>query len=121
MSTLTLAKHLRALSYADMMILARTVSERIAQRPPGPIDAPLIADILSDLQIQGLQEATLQEEKILREIFSRKRTINVVRANAGWEIDVPTLPSGQVFGIELRPLFGLQLDQLITFHVLNKK
>jgi hypothetical protein len=118
----SIAKQLRLLPYNDMMELAVLVEKYLANRSQSQtISAPLIAGILAQLPVEGVTEAIAQDEQILKEIFRRKRSINITRANAGWEIDIPSLPGSQVFGTELRPMFGTQLDQVITFHVLNKK
>ena len=123
MSIPHLIRQIRALPYNDMMMVANELRDRIGELTHHKIEAVVLADILSSLQAGqiALSDATLQEEKILREVFSRKRQITVSRRGGGWEIDVPSLPGAQVFGTELRPMFPMQLDQIITMHVLSKR
>ena len=123
MSIPHLIRQIRALPYNDMMMVANELRDRIDELTHHKIEAVVLADILSRLQAGQIapSDATLQEEKILREVFSRKRQITVSRKGNGWEIDVPTLPGAQVFGTKLRPMFSMQLDQIITMHVLSKR
>lgn len=123
MSIPHLIRQIRALPYNDMMMVANELRDRIDELTHHKIEAGVLADILSRLQAGTVKpsDATLQEEKILREIFSRKRQITVSRKGNGWEIDVPSLLGAQVLGTELRPMFQMQLDQIITMHVLSKR
>lgn len=123
MSIPHLIRQIRALPYNDIMMVANELRDRIGELTHHKIEAVVLADILVRLQAGTVKpsDATLQEEKILREIFSRKRQITVSRKGNGWKIDVPSLPGAQVLGTELRPMFPMQLDQIITMHVLSKR
>jgi hypothetical protein len=123
MSAIThVVKSIRALPYADMMLVAEEVRDRIQGLTQHRIEAIVLADILARIKPNTvtLQETTDEEEKVLREIFRVKRSLTIQRQGVGWIIDVPTVPAGQVIGVELRPMFNMMLDQIITLHVLQK-
>lgn len=124
MSTVAhLIKQIRALPYADMMMVAEEIRDRIKALTQQQIEAVVLANILSRLQ-EGeipISEQTTEEEKVLREIFNVKRTISVSKQGPGWQIEIPTVPGSQVLGKELRGMFPMMLDQIITLHVLTKK
>lgn len=124
MSTVAhLIRQIRALPYADMMMVAEEIRDRIHTLTEQKIEAVVLANILSRLQ-EGeipISEQTTEEEKVLREIFKIKRTISVSKTGPGWTIEIPTVPGSQVLGKELRGMFPMMLDQIITLHVLTKK
>ena len=120
---LTVAKQLRSVPYVDMMELAGAIAAQLNERKlQSEVPPELVAAVLSSLidNVPALSQTTINDEKILREVFSRKRTLTVQRKGHGWELDCSTLPGSQVLGQELRSLFGLMLDQIITLRVLSK-
>lgn len=124
MSTVShLIRQIRALPYSDMMMVAEEIRDRIKALTQQQIEAVVLANILSRLQESEipLSEQTSEEEKVLREIFRIKRTISITKTGPGWTIDIPTVPGSQVLGKELRGMFPMMLDQIITLHVLTKK
>lgn len=124
MSTIAhLIRQIRALPYSDMMMVANEIRDRIGDLTHQKIEAVVLADILSRLQEREIpiSEQTTEEEKVLREIFKIKRTISVSKTGPGWTIEIPTVPGSQVLGKELRGMFPMMLDQVITLHVLTKK
>ncbi len=124
MSTVAhLIKQIRSLPYADMMMVAEEIRDRIKDLTKQQIEAVVLANILSRLQEAQIpvSEQTSEEEKILRDIFRIKRTISVAKQGPGWTIEIPTLPGSQVLGKELRGMFPMMLDQIITLNVLTKK
>lgn len=124
MSTVAhLIKQIRSLPYSDMMMVANELRDRIKDLTEQKIEAVVLADILCRLQSQTIDtsEQTKEEERVLRAIFNVKRTISVAKQGNGWTIDIPTVPGAQVLGTELRGMFPMMLDQIITMHVLTKK
>lgn len=122
MSVPHLVKQIRALSYADMMLVAEEIRDRIKDHTQQKIEAVVLAGILSRLS-EGqtdLSEATKEEEKVLKEIFRRKLNLSIQNHGTGWQIDIPVVPGAQVIGKELRGMFPMMLDQIITLHVLQK-
>ncbi len=123
MSAIThVVKSIRALPYSDMMLVCEEIRDRIQGLTQQRIEAIVLADILARIKPNTvtLEETTDEEEKVLREIFRVKRSLTIQRQGVGWIIDVPTVPAGQVIGVELRPMFHMMLDQIITLHVLQK-
>lgn len=116
-----LTKQIRALPYADMMLVAEEIVVRLNSAKDDKLNAQMVATALAGIAIEPLSqsEVTKQEDVILGKIFSRKRTISITRRTNGWEISVPTLPASSVVGTELRPMFPMMLDQIITMHVLS--
>lgn len=123
MSTVThLIKQLRALPYTDMMLVAEEVRDRIKDLTEQKIEAVVLAGILARLS-EGevdLTAQTKEEERVLAEIFRRKTSITIQRHGQGWQIDASAIPGAQVIGKELRGMFPMMLDQIITLHVLQK-
>lgn len=121
MSVASVIRAIRALPFSDMMLVAQELRDRIGDLTHQKIEAVTLAEILVRLQTdqQPLSQQTQQEEKILCEIFNRKRSINIAQRGNGWTIDIPTLAGSQVLGTELRPMFPMMLDQIITMHVLS--
>ena len=123
MSTMRrLIKEIRALPYADMMIVAEEIRERIKDLTEQKIEAITLAGILSRLQEKeiDLTEQTREEERVLKEIFRRKSAITIVRKGDGWMLDSAAVAGAQVINKELRGAFPMMLDQIITLHVLQK-
>ena len=119
-----LTKQLRALPFLDMMQVAEELRARLVAQAPkdGFVEPANLARVLAQLDTTDitLSEMTQAEEKILRRIFARKRTVSIQRQGQGWEMSCSTLPGSQVLGTELRPMFQLMLDQVITMHELGK-
>lgn len=122
MSVASVIRAIRSLPYQDMMLVANELRDRIGELTHNKIEAVTLAEILVRLQTdqQPLSEQTREEEKILVEIFNRKRSVNISQRGTGWVIEIPTLDGSQVLGTELRPMFPMMLDQIITMHVLGK-
>ena len=119
----SLVRQIRAMPYQDMMLVAEEIRSRICDLTQQKIEAVVLANILSRLQ-EGespITEQAAEEERVLRDIFRVKRSIAVARTGPGWLIDCSTLPGAQVAGKDLRALFPMLLDQVITLHVLTKK
>lgn len=113
----TLLKNLDAMPYSEMMVLARYLEK---QMPGCNLTSELVASVLSEAKA-GLSEnkTEQQEQKILLQVFSRKRTINIKKFNTGYAIEVPTLPGSTVTGTDLRAMLGQMLDQIVTVEVLG--
>jgi hypothetical protein len=122
-TTTSLIKQIRALPYADMMLVATEIRDRIKDLTQQQIEAVVLANILSRLQEAEIpaSEQTTEEERVLREIFRVKRVISVTRKNQGWHLNIPTVSGSDVLGTDLRGMLGMMLDQVITLHVLTKK
>lgn len=122
MSAAHLSKQLRALSYTEMKAVAGEIAGALLKHQRDDIDATLIADVLTRLEGDARVDAlSVAEEKILREIFSRKRAVAISRAGNGWQIEIASMPGSHVTGLELRPMFSMMLDQIITMHALTAK
>lgn len=123
MSIASVIKQIRALPYADMMMVAEEIKARVKDLTQQKIEAVVLADILSRMQIGNipLSEQSEQEEKILRQVFRRKLSLSIQQNGKGWDIGISTIAGTQVLGTELRPMFGQLLDQAITLHVLSQK
>lgn len=122
MSVTHIVKQLRSLPYADMMLVVEEIRERIKDLTEQKIEAVVLAGILSRLSegAVDIDAATQEEERVLKEIFRRKLNVSIVRHGTGWQVDIPSVPGAQVIGKELRSLFPMMLDQIITLHVLQK-
>jgi hypothetical protein len=119
-----LIREIRALPFSDMMLVAEELRDRIHGLTQHHIEAIVLAEILSRLQEGALpseKQQSAEEEKVLRQIFNMKRSLNIQKWGLGWSIEVPTVAGSSVVGPELRPLFPMMLDQIITLHVLTKK
>lgn len=116
-----LMKQIRALSYQDMMLVADELSKVLAAKQLDKLNGHMIATALLGLTLvpPDSSDQTKRDELLLGKIFSRKRQINVTRHTTGWELQVPSLPASQVIGTELRVMFPMLLDQLVTMHVLQ--
>jgi hypothetical protein len=122
-TTTSLIKQIRSLPYADMMLVATEIRDRIKDLTQQQIEAVVLANILSRLQEAEIpaSEQTTEEERVLRELFRVKRVISVTRKNQGWHLNIPTVSGSDVLGTDLRGMLGMMLDQVITLHVLTKK
>src|SRR5688572_17552759 len=125
MSVANITKQLKALSYADMMQLAEMLSAQLQESGIPVPTQRIVADALSRIAVaaHSLEPSDLskQEERILQQIFKVKRTIIPLRHKGGWALSVPTIQGSQIAGAELRPLWGIMLDQIITLHIMSKQ
>lgn len=115
-------RQIRALPFNDMMLVAEEIKSRIGELTQHKIEAAVLAGILSRLT-DGKGELTdvvKEDEAVLKEIFRVKRQCIIQKHGKGWQIDVPTVPGAQVVGQNLREMFSMMLDQIITLHVLKK-
>ncbi len=121
MSLKQVQKELKHLSYSEMMLLAKEVSERLTTQRDPDVQPNVIAEILTKLDLVPAAPTDLeqQEEKLLRKAFSRKRTLSVQCQPTSWSVDCPTVPGSQVIGSSLRQMFPLMLDQIITMQALT--
>src|SRR5262249_30263835 len=121
MSLQDVSRAIRALPYADMVQLAAEVARNLRPNPHETADATDVADALimaaTETQIEP-SELTKQENRILAQIFSRKRQIVVEKQKAGWLLAVPTL-NASVMGTDLRTLLPMLIDQITTLHVMK--
>lgn len=121
-----LIKQLRQLPYADMMELAEVVREQLVKRHADAgisvIGQRSIADVLSAIQIGSVpqSEVTTAEQRILREIFTRKRQVTINKQGAGYAMEILTVPGSQVLGTDLRVIFPQMLDQITTLSALKR-
>lgn len=118
-----LIKQIRALSYGDMMTVTGELRDRIDELTKHRIEANVLAEILTRLN-EGKVSAsdeTVEEEKVLREIFRVKRALSIQRNGAGWTVEINNVPGSQAVSTELRHALNMMLDQSITLHVLTKK
>lgn len=121
MSLPILAKHIRALTYTEMMQLAHELSVALNEKAKLAISQNTAAEILAGLQKDAVEQASSQEEKFLREIFKHRRvSLGIQRNGNGWEIEAGTIPGSHAMGLELRPLFPMMLDQIVALHGLKR-
>ncbi len=116
-------KQIRALSYPDMMAVTGEIRDRLSELANARVEADVLAQILCRLNEGRLSssEETLEEEKVLREIFRVKRAMSIQRTGNGWTVEVNNVPGSQAVAPELRQALSMMLDQIITLHVLTKK
>lgn len=118
-----LIKQLKQLPYADMCQLAKTINEQLEERCGGlNLTFVNIADVLAGLKpgIVKQSEMTTLEQKIIREIFNRKRSIAVSQHGSGYEMEISTVPGSLVHGLDLRVMFPQMLDQITTLSAMKK-
>lgn len=114
-------KQLRALPYADMMIVARELKAMLPV--VGHIDnlAPNdIAGALSRLASMPLEDApnTTAEHKMLRQIFGRRRSISIRECNGGFELQLQTL-NATVLHKDLKVGLGQLVDTVVAARALK--
>lgn len=116
-------KQIRALSYPDMMAVTGEIRDRLSELANARVEADVLAQILCRLTEGRLSssEETLEEEKVLREIFRVKRAMSIQRTFSSWTVEVNNVPGSQAVAPELRQALSMMLDQIITLHVLTKK
>lgn len=123
MSNVThLIRQIRALPFNDMMLIAEELRARIGELTEQKIEAVVLAGILTRLSagVGEMPDPVKEDEAVLKDIFRVKRQLIIQRHGRGWQIDVPTVPGAQVVGQNLREMFSMMLDQIITLHVLKK-
>lgn len=124
MSTVShLVRQIRALPYADMMMVANEIRDRLGDLTQQRIEANTLAEILSRLNEGAIpiSDATKEEEKVLKQIFRVKRAMSIQQHGSGWAIEVNSVPGSSVVHSDLRSSFGMMLDQVITIHCLTRK
>ena len=123
MSNVThLIRQIRALPFNDMMLIAEELRARIGELTEQKIEAVVLAGILTRLSagVGEMPDPVKEDEAVLKDIFRVKRQLIIQKHGKGWQIDVPTVPGAQVVGQNLREMFSMMLDQIITLHVLKK-
>lgn len=115
-----LMKQVRVLSYQDMMVVAEELAKTLREKKQDKLDGHVIATALLGLSVNipGASEITQRDNEIIRKIFSRKRQILVSPRRAGYELEVSQYNGSQVVGTDLRVMFPMLLDQIVTLHVL---
>ena len=116
MSLPVLMKAVRQLSYAEMMKLAEALQDQLLCQASEPIN--VIAKVLSELNFPGIEDANKEEAKLLKQAFSRKRSISV-KFDKGFYAVCETLPGSQVMGPDLRAAFPQMIDQIVTMQALQ--
>lgn len=113
-------KQLRQLPYQDMMIVAQELTRELEKH--GAEDTSDVAAALSAVAGMKLEDSmsTQQEHKILRELFSRKRSISVKEHNGGFTIQLDTL-RGHMMHKDLKQGISLMLDTLVAAQALKGK
>ena len=117
MSLPVLMKALRQLTYAEMIKLAEELDKQLQCDANNPTN--VIAEVLSKLDFPEIKDAYKQEHALLKQAFSRKRSIAVKFDKGGFYAACETLPGSQVVGLDLRALFPQMLDQIVTLQALN--
>ncbi len=82
-------KELRKLPYSDMMQVAKALSEEM----DNVYSANKIADDLATVSQMKIADSgsTQVDQKIVRKLFGRKRSISIRPDGAGYRVSVPTL------------------------------
>lgn len=119
MSLPVLMKALRQLNYTDMMKLSEELDKQLEDRRGASEQANVIADVLSKLDFPGIATVIKQEDVLLRQSFSRKRSISVKFDKGGYHVVCETLPGSQVIGLDLRTAFAQMTDQIVTMQALT--
>lgn len=126
MSVSQLVKAVHQLTYTEMLAVAAEISTAIMmheqKRTPGvSVQGPVYQDVAQALlDLRAPTDVLGQEEKLLRQLFSRKRSIAVELRGAGWHTDITTLSGAQASGTNLREALNRTLDQIITLQALQK-
>lgn len=126
MSIPQLVKHIHQLTYTEMLAVAAEVSTALMMyerklTPGKEVQGPVyqhVAQALLDLK--SPTDVLAQEEKLLRQIFSRRRSILVLLNGTGWSTDISTLPGATASGVNLREALNRTLDQVVTIQALQK-
>ena len=118
-----LLRQIRSLPFEDMVMLAEYVRLELLKRKDSDLDAYIVAHALLSISAAEptVSDQTKNEEKVLKKIFSRKRTISITQRNGGWVCDISTLKAASVMGTELRATLGQLLDTAVTVHILTEK
>lgn len=126
MSIPQLVKQIHQLTYSEMLAVAAELSTSIMMQeskltPDKAVQGPIphaVAQAL--LGLHSPVDVLQQEEKLLRAIFSRKRSIAVHFQGGGWHTDITSLPGAHAAGTNLREALGRTIDQSITMQALQK-
>jgi hypothetical protein len=108
-------KQLRTLPYADMMLVAKQLSEILNRQAKLNVSSQLMAASLAEMSGMPIEDSlsTREENKILRELFRVKRTLTVKEFNGGFKIDLPTL-HGNMMHKDLRQGISQMLDTMVA-------
>lgn len=118
-----LTKAIRLLPFSDMVRLAEDLRLEIEKRKDDDLDAYVVAHALINAcatEIE-LSDITANEERVFKDIFSRKRQVTVQRDGSHWKVELPSMNGTQVVGTELRATIGQMLDSAATVHILTRK
>jgi hypothetical protein len=116
-----LTKQIRSLPFAEMVKVAHNLSVELEKRREENVDAYLIATALI-AAVSGpmeVSEMTASEEKVFKQLFSRKRSITV-SYDGCWKVNVNNIPGANSQGTELRATLAQALDSAVTIHILTK-
>lgn len=113
-------KGIERLTYAEMMVFAHALAMNLAAKKPEKLDPNSLADALLKIQEKLPNQPVTDDDKELRQIFSRARNIGISRVGNGWRIDCSTIPGATVANNDLRTGLHQLLDTLIVVHVLKK-
>ncbi len=119
MSLPVLMKALRQLSYSEMMKLSDELTKQLETQRSFHDKQNHLADILSKLEFPAVAAVIKQEDVLLRQSFSRKRSISVKFDKGGYYVVCETLPGSQVVATDLRSVFPQMLDQIVTMQALQ--
>lgn len=109
--------------YADMMEFAKVLSDKfqgLRSQDDSVLTERTMADALAQLGKMEIESADTvkQEEKLLREIFSRKRQLTIELSGNGWRVSIGTL-NASVLGTGLREAISTILDQVVVARALT--
>lgn len=109
-------KQIRLLPYQDMMAVARELNCAL----PGNVPVQTIADALAEIAHVKVDDSaqTTAEQKLLHQIFARRRSISIKSVRGVFQIELQTL-NGAVIHKDLQ--VGLQqlIDTVVTAQALR--
>lgn len=127
MSVPSLVKAIHQLTYLEMCAVAAELSTAImmleAKRTPDKsVQGPIHEDVAhAMLSLRAASDVLGQEDKLLRQLFSRKRSISVELKSGGWYTDITTLDAAKAAGVSLRESLNKTIDQIVTMQALRPK
>jgi len=126
MSGPQLVKQIHQLTYSEMLTVSEHLSialmrAEMKEKPGESVSGPAYSAVAHALlSLTAPTDVLAQEEKLLRQLFRRKRAIAVELKGAGWHTDITTLSGAQASGVNLREALNRTLDQIITLQALQK-
>lgn len=120
MSVPQLVKQIHLLTYKEMLQVAGAIQKALQEQDALDKGLPQTAIAEALLLVEGATDIMAQEETLLRQLFSRKRSISVERDGKGWLVDITTIPGAQAAGVSLREALSRSLDQIVTLQALQK-